>query len=162
MSDQPDQQPANDTTDDAATNESQESAQTDGTDWKAKAREWERRAKENKDAAARLAAIEEANKTEAQKQADRLSAAEADAVAARREALCYRVATEYHLTPDDAAALQHVTDEDAMRKLAARLAPPAPTDVDAGDAVALRVNSQGRQTQAKPNKDAAARSVFGI
>lgn len=40
------------------------------TDWKAEARKWEARAKENSDAAARLVEIEEANKTEAQKQAE--------------------------------------------------------------------------------------------
>ena len=42
----------------------------DGTDWKSEARKWEERAKANKDAADQLAALEEANKTEAEKQAD--------------------------------------------------------------------------------------------
>lgn len=42
----------------------------DSTDWKAEARKWEERAKANKDAAARLAEIEEASKTEAQKRAE--------------------------------------------------------------------------------------------
>lgn len=53
------------------------------TDWKAEARKWETRAKENlgratqnEEAAKRLADLEEANKTEAQKVADRLAAAE--------------------------------------------------------------------------------------
>lgn len=45
------------------------------TDWRAEARKWEARAKENKDAAARLAEIEETQKTEAQKQAEALEAA---------------------------------------------------------------------------------------
>jgi len=47
------------------------------TDWKAEARKWEERAKANKTAAERLAEIEEASKTEAQKAAERLAAAEA-------------------------------------------------------------------------------------
>jgi hypothetical protein len=47
------------------------------TDWKAEARKWETRAKENSTAASRLAEIEEASKTEAQKLADRAAAAEA-------------------------------------------------------------------------------------
>lgn len=47
------------------------------TDWKVEARKWEARAKENADAAKRLAEIEEASKTEAQKQAEALAAAEA-------------------------------------------------------------------------------------
>lgn len=47
------------------------------TDWKAEARKWEARAKENSTATARLAEIEEASKSEAQKLADRAAAAEA-------------------------------------------------------------------------------------
>lgn len=47
------------------------------TDWKAEARKWESRAKENKSAAERLAELEESQKTEAQKLADRAAAAEA-------------------------------------------------------------------------------------
>src|SRR5690606_27453783 len=43
------------------------------TDWKAEARKWEARAKENSEAAKRLAEIEEASKTEAQKQAERMA-----------------------------------------------------------------------------------------
>jgi hypothetical protein len=53
------------------------------TDWKAEARKWESRAKDNlakanahEDAARRLAEIEEAQKTEAQKAQERLDAAE--------------------------------------------------------------------------------------
>ena len=48
------------------------------TDWKAEARKWEARSKENSTAAARLAEIEEASKTEAQKQAEALAAAQAE------------------------------------------------------------------------------------
>lgn len=44
-------------------------------DWKAEARKWEQRAKENKTAAERLAEIEESQKTEAQKQAEALETA---------------------------------------------------------------------------------------
>jgi thioesterase domain-containing protein len=46
------------------------------TDWKAEARKWEERAKANKDAAAKLAEIEAANQTEAEKAAARAEAAE--------------------------------------------------------------------------------------
>ncbi|MBF4613755.1 hypothetical protein [Curtobacterium sp. VKM Ac-1376] len=53
------------------------------TDWKAEARKWETRAKENlgratenEEAAKRLAALEEANKTEAERTAERLAALE--------------------------------------------------------------------------------------
>lgn len=47
------------------------------TDWKAEARKWEGLAKANKDAAAKLAEIEDAAKSEAEKAAERLAAAEA-------------------------------------------------------------------------------------
>lgn len=60
-----------------------EGEQSQGTDWKAEARKWESRAKQNladakanEGAAQRLAEIEEAQKTEAQKAQERLDAAE--------------------------------------------------------------------------------------
>lgn len=56
-------------------------------DWKAKSREWERRAKENKAAADKLAELEEAKKSAEQKTAERL--AEADRKAAEAD---FRVA----------------------------------------------------------------------
>ena len=91
-------------------------------DWKAKSREWERRAKENKAAADELAAIRDSQKTEAEKAAERLAqaeqrVAEAEARAARRD-----TALEFRLTAEDAALLDAVSDPDAMRSLAARLA----------------------------------------
>lgn len=53
-----------------------ETAPAQETDWKAEARKWEDRAKANKEAADRLAAFEESQKTEAQKQADALAEAQ--------------------------------------------------------------------------------------
>jgi hypothetical protein len=55
------------------------------TDWKAEARKWEDRAKENKTAAEKLAAFEESQKTEAQKLADRATAAEIERDALKAE-----------------------------------------------------------------------------
>jgi membrane protein involved in colicin uptake len=49
----------------------------DTTDWKAEARKWEARAKENAKAAERLAELEEASKTDAEKQAEALAEAQA-------------------------------------------------------------------------------------
>lgn len=51
----------------------------DQTDWKAQARKWEALAKQNKDAAARLAEIEEASKSDTEKQTARADQAEARA-----------------------------------------------------------------------------------
>lgn len=50
--------------------------ETDTTDWKAEARKWEARAKENRTAAEKLAQLEDANKSETEKLADKLTQAE--------------------------------------------------------------------------------------
>lgn len=91
------------------------------TDWKAEARKWEQRAKENKTAAERLAEIEEANKSEVEKAAERAKAAEERASKAESEALRFRIANEYKLSQEDAMALEHVASEEGMRTVADRL-----------------------------------------
>ena len=77
--------------------------------------------KDLKAKAARLDEIEEANKTEAQKAAERLSAAETRAAEAEARALRREVAMEHKLSKEDAELLDSLTDETAMRSLAARL-----------------------------------------
>ena len=129
------------------------------TDWKAEARKWEQRAKEYKPAADKLAEIEEANKSEAQKAAERIAAAEQAAAAAEARALRREIALEHRLGKDDAALLDGMTDEDAMRRLAERLAKAATEDEAP---VGFRVDQSGRKSGAAPDKDAAARAVFGI
>ena len=78
-------------------------------------------AKANADAAKRLTEIEEANKSEADKVAERLAKAEQSAREAEARALRREVALEHKLSKDDAALLDSITDEDAMRRLAERL-----------------------------------------
>lgn len=72
--------------------------------------------------AARLDEIEQANKSEAEKAAERLAKAERTAKEAEARALRREVALEHKLSKDDAALLDSITDEDAMRRLAERLA----------------------------------------
>jgi hypothetical protein len=72
-------------------------AKTDTTDWKAEARKHEARAKENAGAAKRLAEIEEANKTESQRLADRADAAEKRAADLEMRALRSQVALDNNL-----------------------------------------------------------------
>jgi len=100
------------------------------TDWKAKfedaqkhSRTWEQRAKDNKAAADKLAAFEESQKTAEQKAADRLAEAERLTAEANAKLVRRDVALEHKLTATDAALLDTITDEAAMRSLAARLAP---------------------------------------
>lgn len=98
-------------------------------DLKKNSRKWEDRAKTNKDAADRLAALEREKMTDAEKaEADRsdLEQRAASAEKERDEAVAalarYKVATEFGLDPEDAEALASVSDEDALRRLAERLA----------------------------------------
>ena len=69
-------------------------------DWKAEARKWEQRAKENSTAAKRLSEIEEASKTEAQKLAERAEAAEKALAEAQADALRSKVIAR-HAIPED-------------------------------------------------------------
>ena len=80
--------------------------------WKQKAREQEKRAKDNADAAKRLAEIEEASKTEAQKAADRLAAAEKAATEASSSLARLEVALAKGLTPSQAKRLVGSTREE--------------------------------------------------
>lgn len=79
-------------------------------------------AKANAEAAKRLAEIEEAQKTESQRQAERLAAAEKAAADAEARVMRRELALEHRLSADDAALLDTVTDENGLRALAARLA----------------------------------------
>jgi hypothetical protein len=126
--------------------------------WKQKAREQEKRAKENASAAQRLAEIEEANKTEAQKVTDRLAQAEERAAAAERRAVRFEIAAEFSLTPDDAKALEHVASEDGMREVARLLAAKADQRKKNGN----HVPREGSPTPAPTGDDAQfARTLLG-
>ncbi|HHX46968.1 MAG TPA: hypothetical protein GX718_06300 [Brevibacterium sp.] len=93
------------------------------TDWKAEARKWEQRAKENKSAAEELSQIKDAQKSDAERAADALAQAQADAESARAELLRYRVAAEHGITDaEDIALFLTGTDADTLTKQAARLA----------------------------------------
>lgn len=109
-------------------NDTSKSEQTDTTsgektevDWKAKAREWEKRAKENSSAAARLAELEESQKSEAQKLADAKTAAEQAAAEAKADALRWRIAAKHGITDDDAELFLTGSDEGTLTKQAERL-----------------------------------------
>ena len=125
-------------------------------DWKAKAREWERRAKENKTAAEELAAIKAANLTAEERANERLAAAEKAAADAEARALRREIAIEHRLGKDDAALLDNLTDEDTMRALAARLAPSEET----GPRQPKPDANQGRSGAAGPKSTAESFSDF--
>lgn len=79
-------------------------------------------AKANADAAKRLAEIEEANQTEAEKQAKRLADLETEAKQAKAEALRFKIAAKFSVTDEDADLFLTGSDEETLTKQAERLA----------------------------------------
>jgi hypothetical protein len=130
--------------------------------WKAKAREQEKRAKANADAAARLQQIEDAQKTEAQRAAEALTAEKARADAAEKRAAALAIATQHKLGPEDAELLANQPDEDAMKALAERLGKQAEQQDGTPGRVGYAVDHTNTQTQTPPSADDAARQFFGI
>ena len=123
-------------------------------------RKWEKRAKENKAAADRLAEVEQAQMTEAERAEARIKAAEERA--AELEAANDRkgVAIEFGLSADDAALLDDLTDTDAMRRLAERLARQA--QAEAGPRRPKPNPAQQGGDSPISDKDAQARAFFGL
>lgn len=89
--------------------------------WKQKAREQEKRAKDNADAAKRLADIEESQKSEAQKVADRMKTLEEQLAGAQRDALRFKVASKFQIGDEDADLFLTGSDEETLTKQAERL-----------------------------------------
>lgn len=108
-------------------------------DWKAKAREWEKRAKANADAAAKLAQAEDAQKTAEQRLMERAESAERERDAIRVEALRSRVAITKALPADLLEFLTGSTEDELEAqadKLLARLqTPPTVRVTDVGQGV---------------------------
>ncbi len=120
-------------------------------DWKSLSRTWEKRAKENADAASRLAEIENASKTEAQKAAEALEAAKNDAASATAQLLRYEVAADKGVPPQLVRFLTGNTREeieDAAQALldaipgAPGSPPRAPAEATQAVAAALAGQSQ--------------------
>jgi hypothetical protein len=101
--------------------EPEQQPQEPETDWKAEARKWEQRAKENKTAADRLAEIEEANKTEEQKRADRERALQEQINSHASENARLKAAIKFKLDEADLTALEGVP-ADKVEAIAERLA----------------------------------------
>lgn len=150
-------------TDDAASTEETPAAEPKPTEtvdfWKSKAREQEKRAKANADAATRLAAIEEANKTEAQKSADQLAAAQRDAEQARAEALRFKIAAKFQVSDEDADLFLTGTDEETLTRQAQRLTDREAERKKGGNHVAR----EGKNPSAAKANDerATVRELFG-
>ena len=111
--------------------EQQEQKPTETVDfWKAKAREQEKRAKDNAAAAKRLAELEEAQKTDDQKREDRVKAAEAQVASLPQkvsEALRTHLVAIHQISDEDAELFLTATDPDLLLKQVARLTQQAPS-----------------------------------
>lgn len=100
----------------------QQQPEVEETDWKAEARKWEQRAKENRSAADELARIREAQKTDAERAAEALETARNEAAQARAELLRYRTAAEYGITSaEDIELFLTGTDEETLQRQAKAL-----------------------------------------
>lgn len=98
-------------------------------EWKGHARKHEQRAKDNKDAADALEALKREKMTdaeraqvEAQERDSRLTEAEARAEKAEAALARFQIAAEFGLDKEDTEALAAVSDPEAVKALAARLA----------------------------------------
>lgn len=115
--------------------------------------------KELKGKAQRLDEIEQANLSEVEKAAARAAQAEDDLAAARAETARLRVALKHGLSEEDALHLNDLRDEEAMDRLAGRLAKAA---AEGPGRVGFGVDNQNRSTSTTPDADATARAFFGI
>ncbi len=92
--------------------------------WKQKAREQEKRAKENADAAKRLTALEDAQKSETEKAADRIAKADAEVAsvpAKVADALREHLVTLHKIDNEDAELFLTATEPDLLLKQVTRL-----------------------------------------
>lgn len=92
--------------------------------WKQKAREQEKRAKDNADAAKRLSVLEESQKTEAEKAADRITKAEAEVAAVPSkvsDALRSHLVDLHEITAEDAELFLNAPDPETLLKQVNRL-----------------------------------------
>lgn len=135
---EPTNDPAPEPDNDPAPAPEPEPSNDDGTDWVAEARKWEKRAKENSDAAARLKELEDAKKTDEQRQQERLAELESTAKQSTTEVARLRVALRKGLTETQAKRLVGDTEEDLEADADALLAEFAPPEEDDTPAPARR------------------------
>ena len=112
--------------------------------WKQKAREQEKRAKENAAAAKRLSEIEESQKSETEKTADRIAKAEAEvaSVPSKVAAALREHLVELHkIDKDDADLFLTATDPDLLLKQVTRLVGQADARKKTGNVVPREGNN---------------------
>ena len=115
--------PAQDAPKDTPNPEPKDDAAPD-VDWKAEARKWEQRAKENKAAAERLTELEQSQMSESEKVAKRLAEAESEVAAVPAkvtDALRSHLVELHQIGNDDAELFLTATSPDLLLKQVSRL-----------------------------------------
>lgn len=103
----------------------------DATDWKAEARKWEQRAKENIDKASKFDQVEQSKLTEIEREQKRAEAAEKLAASSAAELLQLSFANEHGITKDERALLTATTEEALQAQVNAVLKLRAPSTAPA-------------------------------
>lgn len=153
---------ANESTSTEETKNGAKAGETDSakeTDWKAEARKWEQRAKENTEAAKKLADLEEANKTELQKAIERAEKAEAVSAQATLTALKTRIAAEMNVPVE----VLHGDDENALKASAQKVLEWAASNKKQPPKVtALKSGSTAEDTSGMTGKQKAAAALRSL
>lgn len=128
--------------------------------WKQKAREQEKRAKDNAEAAKRLAEIEQAQRTAEERAAERVAAAEKRAAELEAKAIRGEVSGETGVPAALLAGPEDGTAE-SVKAYAAALQAWA-TDKGTKPQQGLHIVNPGQRPGSEPDKDAMARTFFGV
>lgn len=133
-------------------------------DWKAKARDWEKRAKENKAAADKLAELEESKKSETQKLQEQLAELQAKNSQAERDRERLAVIAK-HGIPEEYHDLVHGSDADALEASAAKVKSLIQANAQPQQAASFVIPDEGGSPNLALNGDgieSALRNALGI
>lgn len=136
----------------------------EATDWKAEARKWEQRAKENTAAAKRLQDLEDSQKTELEKAAARAEAAEAALAAKEAEATRLSIASKHGIAGDYLDLLVGA-DETELEAKAQKIAALITVQQETAGPTHLVVPGEGKTPPLALNSDGledALKSALGI
>lgn len=134
------------------------------TDWKAEARKWESRAKENSTAAQKLAEIEESKKSETQKLQEQLAQFQERASQAERDRERLSVIAK-HGIPEEYHDLVHGTDAGSLEASAAKVKALIASNAAPAQEATFIIPSEGGSPNLALNGDgieSALKNALGI
>lgn len=146
------------TTDTAGAVEAAKPAPPAEPDWKAEARKWEARAKENSEAAKRLASIEDAAKSDLDKANERAAAAESARMKAESENTRLSVLAEFQIPPDYQGLVKG-SDESEIRDTATKVAALIATRTDPNVTSRVVVTGEGTSAPLALNGDGLEQAI---